>query len=113
MPEKASDCAGEIITSVGAMVTVSLDNHPPGILFGTFPVRMVAGAAIFTDLSIFDGGKDYQLKFSWLGSGEIEDVLTTLFYMAPALSNLLLVSSPTDRIATAGVVFQNQPQVQR
>jgi hypothetical protein len=109
---KASDCAGKIITSVGAMVTVSLNNHPQAILFGTFPVRMVAGAAIFTDLSIFDGGKDYQLKFSWLGFGKIEDVLTTLFYVAPALSDMLLVSSPTDRIANAGVVFQNQPQVQ-
>jgi hypothetical protein len=108
----ASNCAGELITTVGAMVTVSLNNHPPGILFGTFPVRMVAGVAIFTDLSILDDGKDYQLKLSWLGFGEVEDILTTSFYIAPPLYNMLLISSPSDRIATAGVVFKNQPQVQ-
>lgn len=108
---KASDCAGEIISSVGAMVTVSLDKHPPGILSGTFPVRMVAGIAVFTDLSIFDGGMDYKLKISWLGLGIIEDKLTASFNMAPPIYNILLISSPSDRIATAGVVFNIQPQV--
>ena len=112
---KASSCSGELISSVGAMVSVSLDSsYPRGLLSGTFPVRLDAGSALFTDLVISKGGEDYKLTVSWLGNTVIDDKQTASFYMAPALHSILLITSPSDdedAIETAGQVFRLQPKV--
>ena len=109
---KASSCSGEIISSVGAMISVSLDSsYPPGLLSGTFPVRLDAGSALFTDLRISKGGADYKLILSWLGINAIDDKQTASFYVAPALHSILLTSSPSNVIETAGQAFRFQPKV--